>query len=148
MTARATVTTAIKTRLDAANITGLQVEPRWPKQLTPPLQGCVLVVDCTDIEYGLVFGGTDRSRLTVQLHLFVSMAGGLDNADSLLDPFISNTGGASILQAIRADAYLGSTVKYALPPTGVSEIGVRHFGPDDAGFDLYGATIAMLVEVE
>ena len=147
MTARAVVTAALKTRLDAANIAGLQVESRWPKQLTPPQQGCLCVVDCTDIEYGLVFGAIDRSQLKIDLHLFVSMAGGIDNADSLLDPFISNDGSASILQAVRADAYLGSTVKYAQPPTGVREIGVRHFGPDDAGFDLYGATISMVVDV-
>ncbi len=75
------------------------------------------------------------------------MANGIPGAEDLLDPFISNTGSASILQAIRADAYLGSTVKYALPPTGVREIGVRHFGPDDSGFDLYGATISMVVDV-
>lgn len=147
MTTRAAVCTGIKARLDAANIAGLTVQSRWPKVLSPGLAGCLCVVDATEIEYGLVFGSTDRSRLTIQLALFVSMAGGIDNADELIDPYLSNTGNQSILQAIRGDAYLNNSVQYALPPTGVSEIGVRHFGPDDAGFDLYGATIAMTVEV-
>ena len=137
---------SIKTSLDTANLSGLHVHEHWPAALQPPPTGCVCVIQIAAVDYGLTFGA-DRSQVAVELHLFVSLAGGVGNAEDVLAPYISNTGASSLLQALRSDPYLSSTVAYALPPTGVRDLTVRQIGPGDNGASYLGATIPLLIHV-
>ena len=128
MTSLQTARDAIKTRLDAAGIVGLEVVSGWPNNVqVPPSGGVLVVVSPTGVEYGQTFG-PDSSMVSVEIHVFASMAGGFVNAETNIEPYLSNTGASSLLQALRGDPYLSSTVAYAKPPSGMREYGVKEVG--------------------
>lgn len=147
MAALGTVREAVKATLDAAAIPGLEVYDDWPETINvSPGGGAVVIIKPTSLTYGETFGA-DMTRVDVELHVFVSLSGGFKNAQDLLDPYLSNTGGNSILQAIRADTRHGDVVLGSLP-SAVREIDLKVIGGSEyknalAGQVLFGAVIDM-----
>ena len=148
MTSLSAVRDAVKARLDGQAIAGLNVNDTWPNEIYfPSGGGCACIVNVVGVQYGQVFGASDRSVVNIELHLFVVLAGGMPNAQDNLDPYISNTGAQSVLQAFRADPYLGSTVYYCLPPSEVRDYGVKEIGPPGREVWLLGAIIPLEIHV-
>lgn len=136
---------ALKFQLDGHGIEGLETADIWPDFMNMLPGGCLCVVNPVSVEYGQVFGAVDRSIYIFELHLFVAMGGGIRPAQDVLDPYISNGGAKSILQAIRDDPYLGLEVAYCLPPTRVRSYGVKALGPSNHEIEVLGAVIDLEV---
>ena len=96
-----TLRTGIATRLKT--IKGLTVYERWPGQLNPP---CA-VVDVLEAEPEQVMGRGDLTRWTVNVHLFMSLAAGPENAQDRLDPLLATSSTGGVFGAIAADRTLG-----------------------------------------
>lgn len=97
-------------------------------------------------DYGQTHGSLDRQRLHCEVELLVSVGGGPENAQTILDTLLSNTGNGSVKAAIAADRYLGGAAKYAqvpgfhdYDPDQVLTIGAQHF---------MTATIDVVVDVQ
>jgi hypothetical protein len=142
-----TIQQAVKDEIDAATITLLETHAGWPEVLSIPVGGAICVVAVSDgvaIEYGQTFG-SDTSLVHLELHVLVTLSGaGAANAQRLLGPYISNTGSASILQALRGDPQLGTTVRYAKPLERVRNYGEHTIG---GGLPLLGAILDLDVLV-
>lgn len=143
----ADVRAAVKAALDAAMLPGLTVYEHWPNN--PGVEsggGCTCLLNLGSIEYGETFG-SDHSVVTLELHVFTALAGGFPNAEINLDPYLSNSGARSILQAIRGNPYLSGQVLYCLPPLRIRDYGEKVLGPEGRGLAVVGAIIDLEVHV-
>jgi hypothetical protein len=106
---------------------------------------CVVVPnDGVSIEYGQSFGA-DSALIHLELQILVTLSGsGAANAQATLSPFISNTGSTSILQVLRGDPQLNSSVRYAKPLDRVRNYGQHTIG---SGLPLFGAILDLDVLV-
>ncbi len=138
---------AIKSGIESLGVPEMQVYRALPNMLHVPSAGCACVVILQEADYGETFGD-DRSLIRCELHLFVQLTPGFEYAQDMLDSYLSNTGGRSVLQAIRNDPYLGQQVKYALPPSGFQEYGVKALGREGAEVEFLGAVVPLEVHVQ
>jgi hypothetical protein len=142
------VQTAVKARVDAALLPLLDTYAGWPDALSIPVGGAICVVvpnDGVSIEYGQNFGG-DSAMVHLELHVLVTLSGsGAANAQITLSPYISNTGSTSLLQILRGDPQLNSTVRYARPLDRVRNYGQHTIG---SGLPLFGAVLDLDVLVD
>lgn len=132
-----TMREAIKTRLEAAAVPNLRVYERWPNVLDSPRGGCAGVVVPRDGEYEQSFGTYpfDRMTLSWELHCFVDTAGGLPNAEEILDRYLSNEGVHSIRLGMSGDRRLGGEVDYVFVQ-GFHDYGIKLVGdpPDQHAY--------------
>jgi len=96
-----TLRTGLANRL--RTITGLEVYERWPGQINPP---CA-VIGLADAEPEQNMGGGELTKWNFDIFLFVSLAGGPDNAQVLMDPYLSSSTGG-VYGAVKGDPTLGS----------------------------------------
>ncbi len=105
---------AIKTRLEAAGIPGLQVLDHWPNSLTMPRGHCAVIIKPASGSHDQSFGAYpfDRTEIRWELHLFVGTEGGIPNAEEILDKYLSNEGPHSLRQGIAGDRRFGGQVDF------------------------------------
>ena len=110
MTAIGDIRNGLATRLET--IAGLHVfdTGEWPDQITPP----AALIKPARANHQIAFGaaGDQRTEHAFEVHVLVSLKGGLVNAQRALDLYAANTGVSSIYQAIAGDRYLGALVNY------------------------------------
>ena len=107
MATLAAIRAGLRTRL--ATLAGVHVYDEWPDRITPP----ACLIRLPRAEHQLTFGA-DMSRISGEVHTVVSLKGGLANAERALEPYISNSGAASVLLALDGDRYLNNTINYLL----------------------------------
>ena len=95
---------ALQTRL--RSITGLTVYGTWPNQPQAP---CAILAPST-IEYSQTLGRGDLAKLSTDCTLLVSLAGGYENANDNLDPYLATSSTGGVFGAIIADPTLGGVV--------------------------------------
>lgn len=85
-----------------------QVHTRWPSIIIPP---CAIVTrGVAEPEQNL--GRGDLTKWTFELYLFVTGAGGFENAQDLVDPYLATSSTGGIYGAIHADRTLGGVASY------------------------------------
>ncbi len=101
-----TIRTALATRLES--IAGLKAYRNWPAlgNLNVP---CV-IVDVGEAEPEQTFGRGDLTRWTFPLYVLVNSAGGPEQGQDNLDPYLATSSTGGIFGAIAADRTLGGTV--------------------------------------
>lgn len=106
MASPTTIRTNLGTRL--RSISGLQVYDRWPAvgNLNLP---CA-VIDMTGSEPEQTFGRGDLTRWDFQLYVLTGTAGGVDQAQKAIDPFLATSSTGGVFGAIAADRTLGGAV--------------------------------------
>ena len=128
---------------------GFNVYEKWSEQVTTP---AVMFHPPTGV-YEQAFGpsGDARMTLTVEAEVLVSLAGGIGNAQAVMNRYLSNTGANSIRAAIALDRTLGGNANYALCH-GWRDYDTKVIGGDlnptrDSGVEYLGATMAIEVDV-
>ena len=139
---RAGLVNAIKATATDVNGRPLHASERVSEQVNGP-QAWVKIPAGS---YEQTMGSLDRKRMRAEVEMLVPVAGGADNAQLIMDHFLSNTGGGSIHAAIAADRYLGGVAKYAMVP------GFHDYDPDQVttinAQQFLTATIDVVVDVQ
>ena len=117
MASPATIRNALQTRL--ATIAGLRVYAQYPSQMNVP---CAVLIPLVS-EPEQTFGRGDLSRYEFDVALFVSAAGGMENAQTKLDPYLATSSTGGVFGAVAADRTLGGAVA-ATFVKGLSEYGL------------------------
>ena len=92
----------LQTRL--ATIAGLNTYDDWPDNFFSP--GAIVLPVGSQPEQ--LLGAADYSLHLFEIVVAVTQAGGLKNAQQLLDAYTSNTGASSVIQALDGDRTLGA----------------------------------------
>jgi hypothetical protein len=108
MATYAQIRAGLTTRLDT--IPGLHTSDEWPDQVVPPAALVKLVGG--DYERAFGTGGDDDTDVRLEIWVALTLKGGLENSQRVIEEYLDNVGTNSIRAAIVADRYLGSTVGY------------------------------------
>lgn len=149
MAAISDVRAGIRDRL--LTIAGLNVYDRFPEQIAADAALIRAVSGQHEGAFGPGGGGVGRTTMQFEVHVMVSLAGGLDYAQQRLDPYLSNTGVQSVRTAIQTDPTLGAVANYTFI-RGWRDYDSKIIGSDkadtrDSGVEYLGAIVDVEVDV-
>lgn len=120
-----------------ATIANLTAYDTLPDIIMPP---CAVVLPNQGL-YEQTFGRGDMTQHQFELHLFVTLAGGIRNAEENLDVYMAASSTGGVYGAIHADRTLGGRAAYS------SIRGYRDYGIKEIGTNMEFLGVTVDVEV-
>ena len=109
-TSLAQIRAGLQTRL--LTVAGIHAYAEWPDQIVPP----AALIRFDNGEYETAFGpiGDAQVTLNVEVHLALTLKGGLVNAQKMIEQYLDNYAPTSAYAAIAGDRTLGGVVNSVL----------------------------------